>query len=296
MKKKWMMIFLLCLLLTGCRKDDINENPNGPDDPVIQESSFAFDLVDYTVYKQEEFPFVFVFAKVRIRDDASVNFSLKDIVTSEQIRLSETEEYHDKLDRLGVSLGKYNIATNRLYSDQNSAVFTLFVPVKDTNAEKVTLSLKEKSLDINLTKNKKTMLLEQGDELDVIEENNFSISIHRIFDVSGQNLYYKNEITSLPSTAELVAIELTIRFNGTDSVIINDAEYVTMEKGDSFTALEKEYDGTDKTYNLIGSTVTKETTGHLLFLTLNPEKEDITFKGILRLKINDNWYNVEIGD
>ena len=126
------------------------------------------------------------------------------------------------------------------------------------------------------------------------DDRTFNVTVNMAIDISGEALYQNNELTTYPSTAQLMAFKLTLTSIDGQQVVIEEAEYITEANSDTFIALDQSYEKTEKRRNIINIKTTSSTNGYLFFMTLNPDRVEITYTGILRVKINGQWSSVEI--
>ena len=300
--KKFLVILMCALLLimSACTKKDNGnkeDDPQNPDEPaVVEEDKVSFDLVSYEVYKPlsaaaKNLSFNIVIAKVRIRTEDKVDLSLDDIVTSEKICLGKVDSYIDEINKAGVTLNDFAIAED-LKASSSSAVFSVFVPV-NRYANKVTLTLLEKyDVEVDLDKNVKDLALISAEEQAVIGNEEFTVEVVAVVKATGENLLANGEVVG-SSTSDIYAIRLEIVPLSGKSVTVEAAEYVSSDTSDSFEALGAEYE-TEKKENIIGTAVTSKSQGYLLFEVNNPEKQSLSYKGILIIKVNGEWYNIAV--
>ena len=300
--KKFLVLLMSVLLvtMTACTKKNNGNNeeePEKPDEPaVVEEEKVSFDLISYEVYKPlsaaaKNLSFHIVIAKVRIRTEEKVNLSMDDIVTSEKISLGKVNAYIDEINKAGVTLKDFNLSED-LKSDSSSAVFTLFVPVS-RYAEEVSLTLLEKyEVEIDLDKNVRDLALISAEEQTVIGNEEFVVEVVAVVRATGENLLVNGEVVGT-STSDIYAIRLEINPLSGKSVTVEAAEYVSADTSDSFEALSAEYE-TEKKENIIGTAVTAKSQGYLLFEVNNPEKQSLSYQGILIIKVNGEWYNIAV--
>ncbi len=294
MKKHSFLIALTAGLLfvsSGCTKKD--PEPVEPVTPEIQEEAVDFDLVEYKVYNLDALDYQFVIAKVRIKGEKAVDYSFADLVTSENVKLDCKEEYEELLNKKGISYTQFNLSSE-IKSRNNSAVFTLLVPVLDKKAKSVDITLKDKvKITIDLTQNKGTAEdIGMNEDNTVINTENYQIEVLGGHQATGENLFYRGEIVG-SSTSNIYVFKVHVTSFVKDPVVITDAEYVSENSSDTFHALSSDYE-TEKKRNLIDVKVEGEEEAYLFFQVLNPDKQSLTFQGILRIKVNNEWFNVKV--
>ena len=294
MNRKWMiyLCMLLLLITSGCRKQDPVE-PVDPAPTPVQVENVDFDLIEYKVYNLEQLDYQFAVAKVRIKSDKAVNYSLADLLTDEDIALSEKDAYCVDLNKKGISYSQFGLS-EELTSRNNSAVFTLLVPVKDKARKTVEVSLKQLvKIEIDLTKNLGTAE-ELGLDVEdtIINTEEYQVEVLSCTKITGETLFYHGEVVG-SSTSDLYAFKVLITSFIKEGVKVSEAEYVSASTSDTFEALEEGYE-TEKKENMLGVNIEDEKEAYIFFQLLNPEKEDLSYEGVLRLCINGQWYNVKV--
>ena len=275
-------------------KPGSTNDPDLPPDPST--SQIKCDMVSYEVFDLSELNFKFVLVNVRIKNDIPINASLNSFTSSEGLNLNDVNDYISELAENSVFLGKAGVDFD-LESDENSAVFTLFVPLLQRSASTISLFYQDENVaDIDLTLNvtgtpEKIGLIKNKQ---LSDDRTFNVTVNMAIDISGEALYQNNELTTYPSTAQLMAFKLTLTSIDGQQVVIEEAEYITEANSDTFIALDQSYEKTEKRRNIINIKTTSSTNGYLFFMTLNPDRVEITYTGILRVKINGQWSSVEI--
>ena len=71
--------------------------------------------------------------------------------------------------------------------------------------------------------------------------------------------------------------------------------YTHLDDGTEFEALGAEYES-EKYENILGKSIQEKDSGVLFFVTYNPGKEPMSYKGTLKLKIKgqENWIDVKV--
>ena len=303
-KTKWLMIFggivivtIICVVVFLAMNKGDNNDPSDPpvdDTPTTNES---FDLVSYEVYDISELTFKFALVTVRIKADEAINVNLDDFTTSEDFNLADNDAYISEFATYSVFLQKVGVDFN-LKSDDTSAVFTLFVPLIDRNKTSIDLTMQStgEQLTLDMTQNLTGTKEKLGFIINetITDDQSFNIVVSAAIDVTGEALYQNDELYSYPSTAQLIVFKLTLTSLKGDAIVIDEAEYVTTSTSDTFVALDSTYNKTEKRVNIVGVSTKTSTEGYLLFMTLNPDREQITYKGILRVKINGTWNSVKV--
>ena len=68
-----------------------------------------------------------------------------------------------------------------------------------------------------------------------------------------------------------------------------------LDNGNEFDALEADYES-EKYENIIGKSIQEKDNGVLFIVTYDPDKEAISYRGTLKLKIKgqENWIDVKV--
>ena len=147
----WTLVILLIVGLTygvftlfnGAKDPDEDDPIVIPKDPVITATMEGF-----TVYKLSEVSFPFVIARITFSSEKAMVFDINDLVTSEQLSLAQTQVYQDELLANGLFLS-YQMVDFELPRNKESFSVNLFIPVKNPDAQKITVTTRFKS-DIKL--------------------------------------------------------------------------------------------------------------------------------------------------
>ena len=285
------LVVIYFVFINKEKQPDEPINPNVPSET----TAVRFDLVSYEVFDLKDLSFKFALVKIRLKDDKPIAFSLNEFTTSEGTNLNDVNDYISELADLSVFLGKVGVDFD-IESAETSAVFSLFVPLKNKNLEKIDILFDDQTISIDLFEN----VTGTAEQLGVIhdegitDDKTFKITVSAAIDISGEVLYQDNEISTYPATAQLMAFRLILESLDGNSIVIEEAEYITSETSDTFVALDKTYERTEKRVNIINVSTTTSTNGYLLFMTLNPDRVQISYTGILRVKVNGKWSSVEI--
>lgn len=265
-------------------------------------NSIKIDLVDYTLFKFDDLDFKFIIAKIRVKsNDDKINVDLSHFKTNENITLDDVSTYVSKLETKGYFLGKQNVWFE-LVSTQSSYIANIFIPIKDVNASKIQLNVdfeEDTIIDFDLNKitGTKEMLTYVADDV-ITDGKTYQMKVSKAYDITGEPLTitYSDGVVKeylYPSTAEVYAFQIDVVSVWGDELELEDATYST--ENDYFDALSSQI-STDKYLNLINQKITDKSTGILMFMTLNPKAEPITYKGTLKLKFKgqDNFILIDV--
>jgi hypothetical protein len=267
----------------------------------IEPNENKLDVVNYTVYSFDDLEYNFIIAKFRVKAKSSSEFlNLENYVTEENNNLHDISSYVIDLELNGYYLGKQNVYYE-LSSNDNNYFVNLFIPVDDKNLTKISLDyIKEEiSYTFDLTE-----LSRSQEDLHYVPEDVITDGTTYAMTVSKAEQLPKDGFSrtfsdgtvldnGFPSTSEVFAFEIVASSLNEEVLIIDSAVYEVDESNDKFEALDEEY--TNLYYNnIIGSFITDDSKGYVFLITLNPEKEPITYKGILKIQIRGEINPIQI--
>lgn len=277
----------------------IDEGTHEKPDETTGLAAIEIDLVEYSVYKLDGVDFQFVLAKFRVKGKEALNIDLQEFTTSEGIVLSNVDKYLAALEEQSLYVGRKNVVFE-IASIESSTLVTLFIPVSNKTTQSIDLKTpldQEKVITFDLTKNlitKKDDLIYQATDV-ITDGKTYKMTVSTVFPITGETMYHDGVEETYPSTAELHAFQIQINSLWGDEVVIEEAKYVVDGSSLEFEALDGNY-STEKRNNILNVTVKENDTGYLMFMTLNPEQEPITYKGKIYLKIkgNPNWIAIQV--
>lgn len=266
-------------------------NSNDPTDEVSA-NRLTIDLVDYQVYRSDEFDFEFVIADLRFSDDKAIDYNLANLYTDESIKLNDIEKYVKTLEENNYYLGVKNVVYS-IKSESNSAIFSIFIPIQDKNKTELTLfetvSKKEISFDLNDNlADLKDLRLSTGG---TITTSSYSININ---DAYIETKFFQNdEPYQYPSTVQIYAFVITIENIG-DDVTIEDAVFSPEGSDEKIHALDASITAMRQN-NIISRPLSEGLTGALFFEVYSPHDSSISYKGTLDIKFSnsDEWLSLE---
>ncbi len=279
-------------------EDPVKPNPDS-EITIETEDGIKIDLVEYEVFEIEELKFKFLIAKFRVKSDESIHIGLDNFKTSDNIVLDDVDSYLFELEKNGMYVGAQNV-TFEILSNENSVIANLFIPIEDLNQKSVELFYADENeykfffdLTVNINENRDDLGYSPDDI--ITDGKSYEMSISNVIEITGETLYRNTQVESYPSTAELYAFKMNITSLTTEEVIIEEAKYIVDESNLEFIAFSMEYES-EKRDNILGKSVQENDEGYLLFMTLNPQHEPITYKGkvLLKLKGIENWIEVKV--
>ena len=298
------IILGLMYLSTG-KVSNNKENDTNLDyeDTVIENKDFVIDLISYKVYIPSDLDFGFVIADIRAKnnkDDNGIKLDLSNFKTT-NTTLDDVVDYIDKLEEMNYYLVKQGINDN--YQTSESVLHTsLFIPFNNKSESKMTLNildLEDQDIVFDLSDNIGSMsdLYYKADEV-ITDNKSYEITVSNAIEITGDELTRTyddgySEAFMYSSTTEVYAFILDVKSINGENIIIEEATYTVSDSNISFNAL----DGNIKSMkydNIINKEVNKDGTGALLFLTINPEQESITYTGNLSLKLKGTEETINI--
>jgi len=271
-----------------------------PTETAVTEST-KLDVVNYTVYSFDDLDFNFIIAKFRIKANSdSEILDLNNYVTEENVSLGNISDYNLELESNGYYLGKQNVYYELNQSDSNYFV-NLFIPINDKSLKKINLNYigDQSYFSFDLTD-----ISESKEDLHYAPDDVITNGTTYVMTVSNAEQLAPEGFTRtfsdgtvldnvIPSTAEIFAFEVVASSLNEEVVIIDSAVYEVEESNDQFEALDEEYKNLYYN-NIIGSFITDDSKGYVFLITLNPEQEPITYKGILKIQIKGEINPIQI--
>lgn len=301
----WTLVILLIAGLTygvftlfNNDKDPDDDDPIiDPKDPVI---TATFD--GYTVYKLSEVSFPFVIARITFASDSAMVFGIDQLVTSEQLSLDQTQVYQDELLAKGLLLS-YQMVEFELPRNKQSFTVNLFIPVKDPDAEKITLSTKFKSninlqIDLTFAQGVKEML-GYVEEPGVITDNQtYKLKVLGIEDLTSYPVMRKyddgtSEEVTYPSTAKIYAVKVSVTPLNDNVLTIKQGRYRIITSGQTALSMSKEY-FVEGFSNIISLPIEVEIQGYLLFDVYSTELSLLDQNTVFEVQFDGNSEWIEI--
>jgi hypothetical protein len=268
-------------------------------DPVI---TAAFE--GYTVYKLDEISFPFVIARITFSSDSAMDFGIDQLVTSEQLSLAQTQVYQDELLSKGLYLS-YQMVDFELPKNKQTFTVNVFIPVKNPEAEKITLSTKFKSsvnLDIDLTfaQGVKEML-GYVEEPGVITDNDtYKLKVLGLEDLTSFPVMRKfddgtSEEVTFPSTAKIYAVKISVTPLNEHTLVISQARYRITTSGQTALSMTKEY-SVEGFNNIVSLSIVNAVEGYLIFDVYSTELSLLDQNTIFEVKFegSDEWIEITI--
>lgn len=255
-----------------------------------QSENTIFNVINYTVYKNEDLDFAFVIAQIDI--DKETNITLSDFRTNENIALDDIQTYVQQLENHSFYVGKANVWFT---IDTSTDAFqgNIMIPVNKKDASKITLTCKDMSYTFDLTKNYGviTDLTYSGNTQVIQQDDQFEMTVTNGFEMTSDEMLEDGESMILPSTARVFAYTIAVD-HLQESIQIESA---TLQLDDG---IELQAEGTSvssmKYENMIGKDLQENIQACLFFITLDPERNITQTNGTLQIQLSNTDEPIEI--
>jgi hypothetical protein len=190
---------------------------------------------------------------------------------------------------------------------KNKQTFTVnvFIPVKNPEAEKITLSTKFKSsvnLDIDLTfaQGVKEML-GYVEEPGVITDNDtYKLKVLGLEDLTSFPVMRKfddgtSEEVTFPSSAKIYAVKISVTPLNEHTLVISQARYRITTSGQTALSMTKEY-SVEGFNNIVSLSIVNAVEGYLIFDVYSTELSLLDQNTIFEVKFegSDEWIEITI--
>ncbi|MEG0394722.1 MAG: hypothetical protein RR568_08695 [Anaerorhabdus sp.] len=306
-------IGLVILVISAFFIVQLNNKPAKPNDQLINDITMAdgsqskpeekadgayqIDLMDSVVFNLKDIDFKFVIAKIRVQSDEAINLKLSHFTTSEGIALDQVDTYVKALEDKSLFLGKQNVWFEIL-SNEPSTMVNIFIPVKDKNAKEIILKndLGTEDIKINLSNSKGTaeMLQYKADDI-ITDGRSYQMTVSSAYPITGDTMTQNGQEYLLPSTVEVYSFNIEAVSLWGDKIVIEEAQYIPNDSKETFVALDSSIQSM-KYSNIIGKEINEKDTGDLFFVAYSPVESPVTYKGVLKLKVQgqDSWITINV--
>ena len=305
----WTLVILLLVGLTygvmtlfnGVKDPDDDDPIIIPKDPVITAT-----IEGYTVYKLNEVSFPFVIARITFTSDKAMVFGIDQLVTSEQLSLAQTQVYQDELLSKGLFLS-YQMVDLELPRNKLAFSVNVFIPVKNPDAEKISLMTKFNSsikfdIDLTFAQGVKEML-GYVEEPGVITDNEtYKLKVIGLEDLTSYPVMRKyddgtNEEVTFPSTAKIYAVKIAVTPLNNNTLIITQGRYRIITSGQTALSMTKDY-YIEGFSNIISASITNESEGYLIFDVYSTELSLLDQNTVFEVQFDGNaeWVKITIID
>ncbi len=283
------LVFIYVNFFSTNNDDIINNNPLPTSTPEVMENLINIELVEYDIYKLENEGFDFIIAKLLVEDkDDELVLNYSGFETEENLNLANISGYVKSLEENNLYLSKLDIFFDE-FIDSEEYFVTMFIPyerAKDT----LTIRAYDNEIIFDLDQNLETIdnLFYQSDDI-ITDNENYNITISNAFEITGDKIervyedgYREDFLYS--SNSEIYAFKVDVESISDNEVVIESATYYVDNSTLSFNALNSSFIPM-KYDNIIGKDIMDTDNGIFMFITNNPSKEAITYKGYLEIKI-----------
>ena len=295
----WTLIILLIVGLTygvftlfnGAKDPD-------EDDPIIipKEPVVTATMEGYTVYKLSEVSFPFVIARITFESEEAMVFGIDQLITSEQVSLAQTQVYQDDLLSKGLFLS-YQMVEFELPRNKKSFSINLFIPVKNPEAEMISVTTRFKSdikldFDLSFAQGVKEMLGYVEDPGVITDNDKYKLKVLGLEDLTSFPVMRKfddgtSEEVSFPSTARIYAVKISVTPLNNTALVITEGRYRIVSTGQTALSMTKEF-SVEGFSNIISRSITDPSEGYLIFDVYSSELSlldqntvfEIRFEGI----------------
>ena len=233
---------------------------------------FKIDLIDYTVYRSDDFDFEFVLASLRFSDDEPINYTLSNLYTDEGLKLGSVDSYVEELESKYYYLGVKGVSFE-VVSEENSATYTIFIPIKDKNKTELTLydALSKGELKFDLNANLGDISELKYSTGSTIQTDDYVLNIADAYIET--NFFIDNEPYQYPSTIQIFIAD------GSNEEIHALASNITAMRQN----------------NIIDRSLSDGMSGALFFEVYNPNDDHISYNGTLKIKFSESaeWLVLE---
>jgi hypothetical protein len=303
----WTLVILLIVGLTYGLVTLFNgEKDPDDDDPIIipKDPAITATIEGYTVYKLSEVSFPFVIARITFTSETAMVFGIDQLVTSEQISLAQTQVYQDELLSKGLFLS-YQMVDFELPRNKESFSVNLFIPVKNPDIEKISLTTKFKSnikfdIDLTFAQGVKEML-GYVEEPGVITDNDtYKLKVIGLEDLTSYPVMRKfddgsSEEVTYPSTAKIYAVKVSVTPLNNKTLVITQGRYRIVTSGQTALSMTKEY-YVEGFSNIVSLSITSPSEGYLLFDVYSTELSLLDQNTIFEVRFEglDEWIKITI--
>lgn len=302
----WTLVILLFAGLSFGVYTILNQDEDPDDDPIIdpKDPVITASFEGYTVYKLDDVSFTFVIARITFASDSAMDFGIDQLVTSEQLSLAQTQVYQDELLSKGLFLS-YQMVEFELPKNKQMFTVNVFIPVKNADAEKITLTTKFKStisLDIDLTfaQGVKEMLGYVEEPGVVTDNDTYKLKVLGLEDLTSYPVMRKfddgtSEEVTFSSTAKIYAVKVSVTPLNDSTLIISQARYRIITSGQTWLNMTKEYsvEGFD---NIVSQPIENPVEGYLIFDVYSTELSLLDQNTIFEVRFegSDEWIEITI--
>ncbi len=303
-----LVISLVSTLMVWLSPNNDIDDPNGNDDPSINETNITVN--QYTLYEDEDLSFRFILANITLTSDEPQNVAINRFVTSQQVNLADVQSYLDDLLVMDIDLTNEDYDLDFTFFETTDEItLNLFIPLRVNESETLTVFFQgeqEVSVLFDLTTEANSLAQLKDDNNDntyideIIEEDLYSIKIISVSEITYSSIIETLEDGSqvdmvLPSTARVIGVLVEIEALGLDPIYIEGARFnipsdnqVSQAFDDSIEVVQFD--------NLFNVPVISEASGFIFFDVYVPDPSIINNVTEFEFKLNvvDQWITVQV--
>ena len=231
-------VALIIALVLGIKmilgKPAVDDNPNN-NNQIVESNDTSLELVSYDVYKDKDnlLGFNFAVIELKFKNEKGINYDFGNLVTDENIKLSDTSMYSKKFNLQELDFSLLNTVNGVITSDKEYTT-KVFVPF---TKDKLILTdmVSGKSFTIDVSKNEKDLssLKYQSTESNISSSNyNLDISNSYVSDMMTRNGQDYNS-----SMLCIYTFDIDVKSIG-DNIKLTSAVYKKNSDGESYDALD----------------------------------------------------------
>lgn len=303
-----LVISLVSTLMVWLSPNNDIDDPNGNDDPSINETNITVN--QYTLYEDEDLSFRFILANITLTSDEPQNVAINRFITSQQVNLADVQSYLDDLLVMDIDLTNEDYDLDFTFFETTDEItLNLFIPLRVNESETLTVFFQgeqEVSVLFDLTTEANSLAQLKDDNNDntyideIIEEDLYSIKIISVSEITYSSIIETLEDGSqvdmvLPSTARVIGVLVEIEALGLDPIYIEGARFnipsdnqVSQAFDDSIEVVQFD--------NLFNVPVISEASGFIFFDVYVPDPSIINNVTEFEFKLNvvDQWITVQV--
>ncbi|MCI6696395.1 MAG: hypothetical protein SO189_02375 [Erysipelotrichaceae bacterium] len=279
-------VALIIALVLGIKmilgKPAVDDNPNN-NNQIVESNDTSLELVSYDVYKDKDnlLGFNFSVIELKFKNEKGINYDFGNLVTDENIKLSDTSMYSKKFNLQELDFSLLNTVNGVITSDKEYTA-KVFVPF---TKDKLILTdmVSGKSFTIDVSKNEKDLssLKYQSTESNISSSNyNLDISNSYVSDMMTRNGQDYNS-----SMLCIYTFDIDVKSIG-DNIKLTSAVYKKNSDGESYDALDSSY-ASRKIDNILDKTLKVGDKYALFFEVFTDPNEKQDFSGTITFNFSD---------
>lgn len=298
------MMITSCLLIIDIFRS--NNISNNIDQNISEPRELPKITIDNViVFDLENVSSRFVTLGLSITSDEVIDLTLDEIVTSENLSLSQNEDLVIELIGLGMDKNLVNIV-DELPEGLKSYTVNLLIPIIDKNKKDLSLKIdKYNGLEYKISLDSITGTSEMlgiFDDGKLVDEAEFTIRILDVSDLTGKTVFELNtdgtkSAIDFPSTAKIHAIYIEIDPKSSAEIEITSARYRILDNNEPSYSLPSN-NTVESLSNLINVKVNRLTKGYVFFDVYSDNVSLMDKKSVFEFKVStsDEWYEVQVID